>query len=107
MLLVDGPSDVLTKASKRGSSPFLEETSGFEVQLSSGFDGCFVQFAGALNTQARMILWELGAFLAHEVRVEFDFSGVASFDGPGLEAGLGLMDTVRSFGGRTTIGSDM
>ena len=42
--------------------------------------------------------------LSDDARVVLDFSGVTSFDNLGLEAALGLVETVRSSGGRVSVG---
>jgi anti-anti-sigma regulatory factor len=69
------------------------------VQLLSGPDGCLARFAGDLIEETRSVVWGVEEILRHDVKVVLDLSGITSFDGHGLEAALGLMDAVRSYGG--------
>ncbi len=47
---------------------------------------------------------EVKEILRNDARVVLDFSCVTSFDNLGLEAALGLVETVRSSGGRVSVG---
>ena len=77
-----------------------------EVQLLSGPDGCVARVFGDLVGKTRMVLWEIGEILRNDASVVLDFSGVTGLDNLGLEAALGPVDTVRSSGGRVTIGGE-
>jgi hypothetical protein len=78
----------------------IEHDAGLlEVQLLSGPDGCLARFAGDLIEETRSVVWGVEEILRHDVKVVLDLSGITSFDGHGLEAALGLMDAVRSYGG--------
>ena len=89
-----------------GRGPMENAIGRLEVRLFSGPDGCVARFFGDLVGQTRMVVREIEEILRHDARVVVDFSGVTSFDNLGLEAALGLLDTVRSFGGKVTIGGE-
>jgi hypothetical protein len=78
----------------------IDDDSGLlEVHLVSGPDGCLARFIGDLIEDTRSVVWGVEEILRNDVRVVLDLSGITSFDSYGLEAALGLMDAVRSFGG--------
>jgi hypothetical protein len=100
---------------KDGSRTVQDDTSNadggtlgrLEVQLISGPEGCRARFAGDLIEGTRAAVWGVEQILLHDARVVVDLSGITSFDSLGLEAALGLMDAVRSFGGKLTIGDEV
>ena len=102
----DGLDGARTMTTGRGPGRIETALGRLEVQLFSGPDGCVARFFGDLVDQTRMVVREIEEILRHDARVTLDFSGVTSFDNLGLEAALGLMDTVRSSGGRVTIGGE-
>lgn len=103
----DGLHGARTMTTGRGPDRMENPIVRLEVQLFSGLDGCVARFFGDLVGQTRMVLWEIGEILRNDASVVLDFSGVTSFDNLGLEAALGLVDTVRSSGGRVTISGEM
>ena len=86
---------------ERGSGQ--ENIELLEVHLVSGPDGCVARFKGELTEQTQNVVWGVEEILLHDARVVLDLSGITSFDSRGLEAALGLMDAVRSFGGTLLI----
>jgi hypothetical protein len=102
----DGLMSSRTKTARRGPDGSESVIGRLEVQLLSGPDGCVARFFGDLVGKTRMVLWEIGEILRNDASVVLDFSGVTSFDNLGLEAAFGLVDTVRSSGGRVTIGCE-
>jgi hypothetical protein len=102
----EGLDSARRKTTGRGPGRIENALGRLEVQLFSGPDGCVARFFGDLVDQTRMVVREIEEILRHDARVTLDFSGVTSFDNLGLEAALGLMDTVRSSGGRLTIGGE-
>jgi ABC-type transporter Mla MlaB component len=103
---VDGLNTAETMTIGRGSGRLENAAGRLEVQLYSGPDRCVVQFFGDLVDQTRMVVREIGEIVRNDARVVLDLSGVTSFDNLGLEAALELVDTVRSSGGRVTIGGE-
>ena len=87
------------------NGPLLDSPSGH--RRAAPIPGaCVARFFGDLVGQTRMVVQETEEILRNDARVVLDFSGVTSFDNLGLEAALGLVDTVRSSGGRVTIGGE-
>jgi hypothetical protein len=103
---VDGFKNAESITIGRGSGRLENAVGRLEVQLYSGPDGCVAQFLGDLVDQTRIVVREIGEIIRNDARVVLDLSGVTSFDTLGLEAALGLVDTVRSSGGRVTIGAE-
>lgn len=103
---VDGLNDAEPPIVGRGSGRRENAVGRLEVQLYSGPEGCVAQFFGDLVDQTRMVVREIGEILRNDARVALDLSGVTSFDHLGLAAALALVDTVRSSGGRVTIGGE-
>ena len=102
----EGLENARTSTQGGGEDRMKNALGRLEVQLFSGPDGCVARFVGDLVDQTRMVLRETGEILRNDARVALDFSGVTSFDHLGLEAALGLVDTVRSSGGTIAIGSE-
>ena len=102
----DGLNSSRTTATGRDPGRMENPVGWLEVQLFSGSGECVARFFGDLVGQTRMVVREIGEILRNDARVVLDFSGVTSFDNLGLEAALGLVDTVRSSGGRVTIGDE-
>ena len=100
----DGLNSTRTRTTGRGPGRIENPIGRLEVQLFSGPGGCVARFFGDLVCQTRMVVREIEEILRNDARVVLDFSGITSFDNLGLEAALGLVDTVRSSGGRVTIG---
>lgn len=94
-------SSVLSRTQfvSRDRGPSDDDSGLLEVHLVSGPDGCHARFIGDLIEETRSVVWGVEEILRNDVRVVLDLSGITSFDGYGLEAALGLMDAVRSFGG--------
>jgi hypothetical protein len=103
---VNGLNNAETTATGSGSGRLANPGGRLEVQLYSGPEGCVAQFFGDLVDQTSMVVREIGEILRNDARVVLDLSGVTSFDNLGLEAALGLVDAVRSAGGRVTIGGE-
>jgi hypothetical protein len=102
----DGLMSSRTMIARRSPDGSESVIGRLEVQLLSGPDGCVARFFGDLVGKTGMVLWEIGEILRNEASVVLDFSGVTSFDNLGFEAVLGLVDMVRSSGGRATIGCE-
>jgi ABC-type transporter Mla MlaB component len=62
--------------------------------------------SGHLVKDTMAALWSVESMVVNESRVVIDLSGVVTIDSAGLEATVRLMDAIRSFGGRLTIGCE-
>jgi anti-anti-sigma factor len=80
------------------------ESPKLHIELVCLMNGSLVRMNGELVVQTLTALWGVESLLVNEARVTFDLLGVTSIDSAGLEAVLGLMDSVRGRGGKVVIG---
>jgi ABC-type transporter Mla MlaB component len=90
------PGEVQSRESPLLQIELMEDTSG----------GCLARMSGHLVGETAGALWSIEPMMANETRVVLDLSGVVAIDGAGLEATMRLMDAIRAFGGRLTIGRE-
>jgi ABC-type transporter Mla MlaB component len=104
----NGMLDVQTKTSF-GSRPETrsKESPVLQVELMEDTSGgCLARMSGHLVGETVAALWSIEPMMANEARVVLDLSGVVTIDSAGLEATVRLMDAIRAFGGRLTIGRE-
>jgi len=84
-----------------------KESAEFQIELlEDNSGGCLARMSGHLIGATAAALWSVEPLMANEARVVLDLSGVVAIDSAGLEATIRLMDAIREFGGRLTIGRD-
>jgi ABC-type transporter Mla MlaB component len=88
------------EAAYGGDVPLLQ------IELLESPSGCLARLSGDLVGETTAGLWSIEPMLTNEARVVLDLSGITTIDSAGLEATLRLMDAIRNFGGRLTIGHE-
>jgi ABC-type transporter Mla MlaB component len=92
---------------RRRSEIRSEESPLLRIELlQDTAGGCLARMSGHLVSDTVAALWSIEPMMANEARVVLDLSGVVAIDSAGLEATVRLMDAIRTFGGRLTIGSE-
>jgi hypothetical protein len=82
------------------------DSSVLRIELVESSDGYLARFVGEIIAETTGALRSIEPMLINEARVIFDFCGVTSVDGAGLQAAVKLMDAVYTFGGRLRVGDD-